>query len=180
MVDSFLYASTEANDSSVSLSGLPSFPFLLSPTAPPFQNDCATYCCNTAFCVAWVYASAAPGAFGTCVAGGPCCYPKNQVTPENPLAIVTNALVTPAPYNDSRSPPALGIRSAVPLGGLGAGSFELRGDGTFHEWTIIKCVGDGCAPGSEGSHVHRVTPPLGCAARTPRRRRSSQCRTTRS
>ena len=33
-------------------------------------------------------------------------------------------------------PPASGIRSAVPLGGIGAGSFELRGDGTFHEFTI--------------------------------------------
>jgi uncharacterized protein (DUF608 family) len=32
--------------------------------------------------------------------------------------------------------PEVGIRSAVPLGGLGTGSFELRGDGTFADWTI--------------------------------------------
>lgn len=34
-----------------------------------------------------------------------------------------------------RSPP-MGMRSAVPLGGLGTGSFELRADGSIHEWTI--------------------------------------------
>lgn len=28
------------------------------------------------------------------------------------------------------------MRSAVPLGGLGAGALELRADGTFHEVTI--------------------------------------------
>lgn len=32
--------------------------------------------------------------------------------------------------------PAFGLRSAVPLGGLGTGSFELRADGTFADWTI--------------------------------------------
>jgi hypothetical protein len=101
------------------------------------QDACAAFCCNTPFCVAWVYASAAPAAFGSCVAGGHCCYPKSSVTAETPNPILVNGLVTPAPYNDSRTPPALGVRSAIPLGGLGAGSFELRGDGTFHEWTII-------------------------------------------
>ena len=34
-----------------------------------------------------------------------------------------------------RAPP-LGIRSAVPLGGIGAGTFELRADGTFADWMI--------------------------------------------
>eukprot|EP00658_Telonema_sp_P-2_P032435 TRINITY_DN24020_c0_g1_i2.p1 TRINITY_DN24020_c0_g1~~TRINITY_DN24020_c0_g1_i2.p1 ORF type:complete len:511 (+),score=72.21 TRINITY_DN24020_c0_g1_i2:194-1726(+) len=33
--------------------------------------------------------------------------------------------------------PASGIRSAVPLGGLSCGSVELRGDGSFSEWTIM-------------------------------------------
>jgi non-lysosomal glucosylceramidase len=28
------------------------------------------------------------------------------------------------------------MRSAVPLGGIAAGSIELRADGTLHEWTI--------------------------------------------
>ena len=32
--------------------------------------------------------------------------------------------------------PPTGIRSAVPLGGMGTGNFELRGDGTFRQWCI--------------------------------------------
>ncbi|XP_020625895.1 uncharacterized protein LOC110063277 isoform X1 [Orbicella faveolata] len=41
----------------------------------------------------------------------------------------------PGNQKKQRSPPG-GMRSAVPLGGLGTGSFELRGDGSIHEWTI--------------------------------------------
>ena len=37
--------------------------------------------------------------------------------------------------NTSRAPP-LGIRSAPPLGGLAAGTVELRADGTLRSWTI--------------------------------------------
>lgn len=33
--------------------------------------------------------------------------------------------------------PPLGVRSAVPLGGLGAGTIELRADGTFQDWQIL-------------------------------------------
>ena len=42
------------------------------------------------------------------------------------------------PYLDtdaSKIPPT-GVRDSVPLGGLGAGGFELRADGTFHEVTL--------------------------------------------
>ena len=39
--------------------------------------------------------------------------------------------------NGSLVPPPLGIRSAPPLGGLGAGSVELRADGSFRDWTIF-------------------------------------------
>lgn len=42
------------------------------------------------------------------------------------------------------STPASGMRSAVPLGGIGAGSFELRGDGSLHEF-IIHNAGPGGA-----------------------------------
>lgn len=42
------------------------------------------------------------------------------------------------------SSPASGMRSAVPLGGIGAGSFELRGDGSMHEF-IIHNAGPGGA-----------------------------------
>ena len=32
--------------------------------------------------------------------------------------------------------PPVGMRSAVPLGGLGTGTFELRADGTFADWQV--------------------------------------------
>lgn len=32
--------------------------------------------------------------------------------------------------------PPMGLRSSIPLGGLGAGTFELRGDGSFADWTL--------------------------------------------
>ena len=34
--------------------------------------------------------------------------------------------------------PPLGMRSAVPLGGFGNGSVELRADGSFADWLIEK------------------------------------------
>lgn len=37
--------------------------------------------------------------------------------------------------NGKTNPPA-GMRSAVPLGGLGSGTVELRADGSFHDWNI--------------------------------------------
>jgi uncharacterized protein (DUF608 family)/HEAT repeat protein len=33
--------------------------------------------------------------------------------------------------------PPSGMRSSVPLGGLGAGTIELRADGSFHDWNIF-------------------------------------------
>ncbi|XP_032237936.2 uncharacterized protein LOC5512607 isoform X1 [Nematostella vectensis] len=63
------------------------------------------------------------------------------VEPEN-VTSVRSAWVTPrfSPYSylyrAPRRVPPLGIRSAVPLGGLGTGSFEIRADGSFNEWTL--------------------------------------------
>lgn len=85
--------------------------------------------------MAWVYVDHAPGNFGSCTKGMNCCYLKNEVTPQSAKPICSSGTVTkPA---DSTVPPPLGMRSAVPLGGLSAGSVELRADGTLHEWTIV-------------------------------------------
>jgi hypothetical protein len=40
------------------------------------------------------------------------------------------------PYSGDGTVPPTGIRSSVPLGGMGTGNFELRGDGTFRQWCI--------------------------------------------
>ncbi len=45
-------------------------------------------------------------------------------------------------------PPPVGMRSAVPLGGLGAGTVELRADGSFHDWNIFNN-----SPGGGGGKV---------------------------
>ena len=39
-------------------------------------------------------------------------------------------------YTESGEPPPLGMRSAVPLGGFGVGSIELRADGSFHDYLL--------------------------------------------
>ena len=44
--------------------------------------------------------------------------------------------------------PPIGMRSAVPLGGLGAGTLELRADGSFHDWNIFNN-----SPGGGGQKV---------------------------
>ena len=40
------------------------------------------------------------------------------------------------PYTANGSVPATGVRSSVPLGGMGTGNFEVRADGTFRQWCI--------------------------------------------
>ena len=50
------------------------------------------------------------------------------------LAAEGNAAATPA---NNLTPPPVGMRSAVPLGGLGAGTVELRADGSLRDWNIF-------------------------------------------
>jgi non-lysosomal glucosylceramidase len=47
-----------------------------------------------------------------------------------------NAPSTPEQHAGLATPP-LGLRSAVPLGGLGAGTVELRADGSLRDWNIF-------------------------------------------
>ncbi|XP_031550637.1 uncharacterized protein LOC116288065 [Actinia tenebrosa] len=54
-------------------------------------------------------------------------------------------------YGIPRAVPPLGMRSAVPLGGLGTGSFELRADGSFTEWTLENQSPGGSAKLSQGA-----------------------------
>ena len=44
--------------------------------------------------------------------------------------------------------PSIGMRSSPALGGIGAGSFELRADGSFREWTIMNQ-----GPGGSGAFI---------------------------
>ena len=83
-----------------------------------------------------------------CVSGTFCCWLKSAVpTPITNQDYCTSGI---AGRKDTRHPPA-GMRSAVPLGGMGTGSFELRADGTFHEWTIENQSPGGSAKLNKGA-----------------------------
>lgn len=96
---------------------------------------CQALCCSTPGCAAFVYAPSAPSVFESCSQGSICCYMKNSVGPTSPFPSLSSGTVTPGKV-PGQTAPGLGMRSAIPLGGLGAGTMELRGDGTFHEVTI--------------------------------------------
>lgn len=49
--------------------------------------------------------------------------------------------------------PPMGMRSAVPLGGVGAGTLELRADGTFADWMI---EGQGTALATDAVHNSKI------------------------
>ena len=116
--------------------------------AAPIASDnitlCVERCCETDGCVAWVYAPSAPANFLDCTAGDHCCFLKSSVPDAKPLAGIFSGTNAKPPRNDL-VPPPIGVRSAVPLGGLGAGSFELRADGSFHEVTIHNAHPSGAA-----------------------------------
>ena len=108
---------------------------------------CAARCCAEADCTAWTYvatwqgvaAGAPPPPYAAdCVQGGPCCWLKSGAPPPVPTNYpggITSGLVTQPPPPPVVVPPT-GVRNAVPSGGLGAGTLELRGDGSFHELTF--------------------------------------------
>ena len=96
-------------------------------------QTCQSSCCGDGNCVGWVYVPSAPTEFMTCRHGDHCCYLKSTSVDPQPSSLsgITTGAVD-RPSVDMHDPP-LGIRSSVPLGGIGAGALELRGDGTFHE-----------------------------------------------
>jgi hypothetical protein len=116
---------------------LPGGDYAATPLPTDNSTACQDLCCSELQCVAWVYVPAAPGDFFGCSEGQHCCYLKSSQPAPNPSKLpgIISAYVTRPPI--SRFPPPLGMRSSVPLGGLGAGAFELRGDGTVHEMTIV-------------------------------------------
>ena len=70
-----------------------------------------------------------------------CCWLKTAVPKREPNEDATSGVIQRERY---RHPPT-GMRSAVPLGGLGTGSFELRADGkplviVVSRYPAAKCV----------------------------------------
>ena len=104
-----------------------------APTSQP--SDCVAMCCLRTGCVAYVFVPRAPSDFKACSSGQACCYLKHAGAQPHPSHIpgILFGRVSGSGGGNASSlvPPPLGIRSAVPLGGIGAGSFELRGDLTL-------------------------------------------------
>lgn len=69
----------------------------------------------------------------SCKKDQPCCYLKNEMNSGRPYTGL-NAYKVKSVH--STKVPPMGMRSAIPLGGVATGNIELRADGTFHEWTI--------------------------------------------
>ena len=146
-------------------------------TSSPSADACGKSCCADPACTAWVFAEKAPITWAGCTGGLSCCYLKAAGVAATPKA----GLVSGSAKRDAgASSPPSGMRSAVPLGGIGAGSVELRGDGTLRAWTIVnQSPGGGtkfdtqddavfglftCTSGSWGGsstsvHVLRTSPP---------------------
>ena len=70
-------------------------------------------------------------------------------------------------FGPNATAPPPGLRSAVPLGGLGTGSFELRGDGGIHEW-LVENNGPGLWAGTGTTKAQRKDVRLAAAARPVR------------
>lgn len=96
-------------------------------------SECTKLCCNYPSCLSWSHAVKAPTDFINCKKDQPCCYLKHNVPEPSPNPIITSGIMNRTnPYIH----PPTGLRSSVPTGGITTGSIELRGDGTFHEWTV--------------------------------------------
>ena len=110
-------------------------------------STCAAECCANPACVAWVFVTSLQAQQeDQCAPNGTCCWQKSGVpgqVPNNYPKGIWSGTVTQPP--GSVVVPPTGIRNAVPVGGLGAGTMELRGDGTFHELTFHSASPGGAA-----------------------------------
>ena len=111
------------------------------------RDDCLHSCCATPGCDGLVFLPKTGGSKnGACIdADLPCCFLKTgsvlapRVHSELPGISAQNVNGSNSSSNGrgvTGSVPPSGIRSAVPLGGISAGSVELRGDGSFSEFTL--------------------------------------------
>lgn len=100
-------------------------------------------CCSDDACAGFIFEAQSDVSFSQCKRGEQCCFLKRDVSKSHPKTVSPavgmvlfkmDRKPSPAP---SVSPPPMGLRSSPALGGLGAGSVELRSDGSFRDWTIF-------------------------------------------
>ena len=110
------------------------------------RDDCLRSCCATPGCDGLVFLPKTAGSKnGACIdPDRPCCFlktgsvraPRIHSALPGIAAEIVNGSNSSQGRGATGSVPPSGIRSAVPLGGISAGSVELRGDGSFSEFTL--------------------------------------------
>ena len=114
----------------------------------PSEAACEASCASIANCNVGLWLSGTVR-HGECwLSEGTAAAPKNDFCGAKPGQVCESFIRAGAPAPGgwySGVAPASGIRSAVPLGGISAGSFELRGDGTLHEFIIHNAGPSGAA-----------------------------------
>ena len=126
----------------------------LSQVTVATQADCDNACHGNVNCRAWVFAPKAPTKFGSCEKGRTCCYLKNGIPTEVTSSFSLSSRVVRMSYGEDDAHPAVGIRSAPPLGGLATGTIELRGDGTLTAWTVENNSPGGSAKFPKQKHAY--------------------------
>lgn len=125
---------------------------------------CAAACCANPHCAGALFEATSDVTFDGCKAGQPCCFMKTSVRSTRPKTVkggstlyeaVGHSSATPV---DNVVPPPMGLRSSPALGGIGAGSTELRSDGSFRDWTILN-------QGPAGSGKYGIVDDVWMAAR---------------
>ena len=124
-------------------------------------TDCALYCGGMPACMAWVWNSQTTKCYPKSRAGKPgynapdffgCSpsYPPTSAACKGPFP---SPVPPPPPLKYWGATPPSGMRSAVPLGTIGQGSIELRGDGALRDWRLV-FNNDPAAP---APWAHKVT-----------------------
>jgi hypothetical protein len=125
---------------------------------------CAAACCANPDCAGALFEPNSTLDFGSCKAGKPCCFMKTSVLGTIPWPVKPPSTLyetvghTSGPPVDDVVPPPMGLRSSPALGGVGAGSTELRSDGSFRDWTILN-------QGPAGSGKYGIVDDVWMAAR---------------
>jgi hypothetical protein len=108
-------------------------------------DQCALYCGGIPACMAWVwnkqttkcYPKSQPGRPGYSVTDDYGCSPSYQPAGANCKGPFKPAPPPPPPAKYWGATPPSGMRSSVPLGTIGQGSIELRGDGALRDWRLV-------------------------------------------
>ena len=120
------------------------------PETPTFASTfdaCLALCCANPACAALLWEARSDWAEKSCTKGAGCCWLKSAAGNRQPKPASVGAInanidgrhPTPGgqPTLAEVAAPPLGYRSSPALGGVGAGSTELRSDGSFRDWTIF-------------------------------------------